>query len=82
MKKEGTPGTAIELQATSDLFFTVIEVYTIKDLELPTKIIRPEQLLHMDINACKNKIQLYCDSTNHFSAIVKIPQIVRPPNKF
>ena len=71
MIEQGTSGTSIELQAASDMFLTQIEVYTVRDWSLPSKIVRPRQLIHVELCACKRTIRIVSDSDGQFLSLVE-----------
>ena len=62
MEKRGTPGTSLELQVASDLFFATIEIFSIANLHalVPEKIVKPNQRWHTDPNVFTNKIKIIC----------------------
>jgi len=77
MLKDGTPGTVIEIQGISDIFFSCIEIYTVASSSVPFKIIRPHRLMH-ESDAYKrialwHKNKRYCLAMVHSSSSV-------PPN--
>ena len=70
MAVEGTAGTHMELQAASDMFFTIIEIFSTGDFTKPFKMFKPAQLRFLPESACTNRILLLRVSRNHCVALV------------
>ena len=59
MSQKGTPGTFLEFQVASDIFFTTIDIYTLQDSETPQVIIKPKRAAPLLNNACTNRISIW-----------------------
>ena len=65
MAKKGTPGSYLELQAASDIFFVVVEIYREENLEKPFQIIRPLRSRTTYAKDGTRRIKIRVENNNH-----------------
>lgn len=73
MAHNGTPGSHRELQAISDIFFILVEIYSSKDFLVPMTVIKPLRLSTVSPKYCTKTIRLWKKSDVHCVALVYQP---------
>ena len=65
MGKKGTPGSYLELQVASDIFFVVVEIYREEQIEEPYQVIMPLRFRTVLPGQCQRRVKLLIQNSNH-----------------